>query len=289
MVAAVVLIAGVVIPRPITVTGPFAVAPALSVPLTAPDSGHRRRVYVREGTRVEAGMPLLAGARPRPRAGGARDRRRADSLAAREARRPARPAGRTRSRGSKPSARPSRPGSTGMSAEQRVLTVRALVPGIVVTPRPEQLAGRWVELGERLIELGQPDSLELRIALAGAGATQVRAGQPVRLVFHADAAHARRHGHGRGPSSSGRAPARSRPALACAAARMAAGHDRRGQRHAPAVEPVGGAVVGRQEAGEDGSFCCRRAERRRADGGWSGEPGQPSSERSGPRANDRRE
>ena len=74
----------------------------------------------------------------------------------------------------------------GMSAEQRVLVVRALVPGIVVTSRPERLTGRWVELGQRLLELGQPDSLEIRIALTGAGATQVRPGQGARLVFHAD-------------------------------------------------------------------------------------------------------
>jgi HlyD family secretion protein len=73
-----------------------------------------------------------------------------------------------------------------MTAEQRLLTVRALVPGMVVTPRPERLTGRWVSLGEPLLELGQPDSLEIRIALAGAGATQVRAGQATRLVFHAD-------------------------------------------------------------------------------------------------------
>jgi len=56
---ALVLVAGALIPRPITVTGAFAVAPALSLPLTAPDSGLVARVYVREGTRVEAGMPLL--------------------------------------------------------------------------------------------------------------------------------------------------------------------------------------------------------------------------------------
>jgi HlyD family secretion protein len=75
----------------------------------------------------------------------------------------------------------------GMTSANRDLTVRAVVPGIVVTPRPEQLTGRWVDLGEPLIEVGQPDSLEVRIALTGAGATQVRPGQPVHLVFHADA------------------------------------------------------------------------------------------------------
>ena len=51
---------GAIIPRPITVTGRFVAAPALLVPLTAPDSGIVDRVYVREGTRVEAGMPLVA-------------------------------------------------------------------------------------------------------------------------------------------------------------------------------------------------------------------------------------
>jgi hypothetical protein len=64
--------------------------------------------------------------------------------------------------------------------------VRAMVAGVIVTTRPEQLTGQWVSLGQPLVEVGQPDSLEVRIALAGAGATRVRPGQPVRLVFHAD-------------------------------------------------------------------------------------------------------
>ena len=76
----------------------------------------------------------------------------------------------------------------GLAATQRDLTVRAVVSGIVVTRRPEELTGRWVSLGERLIELGQPDSLELRIALTGAGATRAGPGQPVRFVSHADGA-----------------------------------------------------------------------------------------------------
>ena len=185
--AAIVILAGALIPRPITVAGPFVVAPALSVALTAPDSGLVGRVFVREGTRVEAGMPLVQVRDLDLEREALTTERRADSLAARVAQ--ARAAGangdvaRLEAERASDAAR-----LEGMTATQRDLTVRALVPGIVVTRRPEQLIGRWVGLGERLIELGQPDSLELRIALAGAGATLVRAGQPVRLVFHADAA-----------------------------------------------------------------------------------------------------
>jgi HlyD family secretion protein len=185
MVAAFVLLAGVVIPRPITVTGPFAVAPALSVPLTAPDSGIVAGVYVREGTRVEAGMPLLQVRDLDLERAALETGRRVDSLAAREAQ--ARAAGRPDETARLEAERATESARLdGMSAEQRVLTLRALVPGIVVTSRPERLTGRWVALGQPLLELGQPDSLEIRIALAGAGATQVRAGQGARLVFHAD-------------------------------------------------------------------------------------------------------
>jgi putative peptide zinc metalloprotease protein len=182
---AVVIVAGALIPRPITVTGRFAVAPALSVPLTAPDSGLVARVYVREGTRVEAGMPLIQVRdldleRATLAAG-----RRVDSLAAREAQ--ARAAGRSSEIARLETERATDQARLdGMTVEQRALTVRALVPGIVITSRPEELSGHWVGLGERLLELGQPDSLEIRIALAGAGATQVRRGQPARLLFHAD-------------------------------------------------------------------------------------------------------
>jgi len=73
-----------------------------------------------------------------------------------------------------------------MRTELAALRVRAPGGGVVMTPRPEQLEGRWVAAGERLLELGQSDSTELRIALSGPGATLVRPGQPVRLVSHAD-------------------------------------------------------------------------------------------------------
>jgi len=183
--AALVLVAGAVIPRPITVTGAFAVAPALSVPLTAPDSGLVAQVYVRGGTRVEAGMPLLAVRDLELERMVLATGRVVDSLEARESQ--ARAAGRSDEVARLEAERATDQARLeGMGVEQRALTVRALVPGTVTTPRPEVLTGRWVSLGERLLELGQPDSLEIRIALTGAGATQVRPGQPARLVFHSD-------------------------------------------------------------------------------------------------------
>ncbi len=180
------LVAGTLIPRPITVTGGFTLAPAVSVRLTAPDSGLVAGVFVRQGTRVEAGMPLVQ----------VRDldleratlalERAVDSLAAREAQ--ARAAGSATEMSRLAAERA--PGSArldGMRDEKLRLTVRSLVSGVIVTHRPEQLTGQWVSLGQPLVDVGQPDSLEVRIALGGAGTTEVRPGQTVRLAFEADA------------------------------------------------------------------------------------------------------
>ena len=246
------MLVGMLIPRPITVTGPFVVAPALSVALTAPDSGLVGRVYVREGTRVEAGMPLLQVRDLDLERAALATARQADSLAARIGQ--ARAAGRTAEVARLEADRATEAARlAGMTATQRDLTIRALVPGIVVTHRPERLAGQWVQLGDRLIELGQPDSLDLRIALVGAGATRVQTGQPVRLVFHADARDRRRARDRRGPVEHGGGGGRRGPRRHARQRTVAARHDRRSQRHAPAVEPLGGALVGGAEAGADGS------------------------------------
>jgi hypothetical protein len=63
------------------------------------------------------------------------------------------------------------------------------VAGVVVTPRPEALVGRRLEAGDTLLVLATLDSVEVRVALTGAGATRVRAGQVVHLVSYADVAH----------------------------------------------------------------------------------------------------
>ncbi|HEY8197627.1 MAG TPA: HlyD family efflux transporter periplasmic adaptor subunit, partial [Gemmatimonadales bacterium] len=59
---------------------------------------------------------------------------------------------------------------------------RALGGGTVVTPRPEELVGRWVRNGATVLELGEVDSVEIRISLQGAGGTQIRQGSRARLL-----------------------------------------------------------------------------------------------------------
>jgi multidrug resistance efflux pump len=68
------------------------------------------------------------------------------------------------------------------------LTLRATDDGVVVTPHAEELVGRRVAAGDTLLALASADSVEVRIALAGAGATRVRTGQVVHLVSFADPA-----------------------------------------------------------------------------------------------------
>jgi hypothetical protein len=78
-------------------------------------------------------------------------------------------------------------GTLAALTEQRdALTLRARLPAMVLTRRPEELVGRRIESGDTLLILGDPDSVELRIALADGGGPLVRASQPVRLLSYAD-------------------------------------------------------------------------------------------------------
>jgi putative peptide zinc metalloprotease protein len=183
--AAAVLVIGALIPRPITVTGGFTAAPALSIPLTAPEDGMVDRVLVREGSRVTAGMPVIEIRNLPLERRAAASARLVDSLTALETR--ARALGRQDELGRLEAERAEEEArSSGMRAELATLRVRGAGSGIVMTQRPEELPGRWVKQGELMLTLGQPDSVELRIGLSGAGASQVRPGQPVRLIAHAD-------------------------------------------------------------------------------------------------------
>jgi putative peptide zinc metalloprotease protein len=180
-----VLLLGAVIPRPITVTGRFAAAPALSIPLTAPEAGMVDRVLVREGTRVTAGMPVIEIRNLPLERRAAASARLVDSLAALETQ--ARALGHEDELGRLDGERAEEQARlSGMGAELATLRVRAIGGGIVLTRRPEELSGRWVKQGELILQLGQPDSVELRVVLSGAGAVQVRPGQPVQLIAHAD-------------------------------------------------------------------------------------------------------
>ena len=181
--AAAIVVLGFLIPWPITITGPLVLAPALAIPLTAPDSGIVERVRVREGTQVQAGDPVLRIRNLELEREMVAHQRIADSLALRSAQ--ARALNRSEvalleSMRSMEEAR-----LAGLRKRVNELGIRALGEGVVVTSRPEELAGQWVSEGQTLLQLGRPDSVEARIALSGAGTTQVRQGQPVRLLSRA--------------------------------------------------------------------------------------------------------
>jgi multidrug resistance efflux pump len=68
------------------------------------------------------------------------------------------------------------------------LTLRAISPGELVTARPEDLIGRRVVPGDSLLQVATLDSVEVRVVLAGGGATRVRTGDVVHLLSMADPA-----------------------------------------------------------------------------------------------------
>ena len=180
-----VILLGVVLHRPITVTGPFEVSPASRFALVAPDSGVVFQLLGREGSLVETGTPVvrirnLALEREADAAG-----RAADSLAIREAQARARGAEGEASRLAASRAAESAR-AEGLRQRTEALTLRAPVRAVVLTARPDTLEGLRVSLGDTLLMLGTADSVEVRMSLEGAGAPMVRPGQRTRLVAHAD-------------------------------------------------------------------------------------------------------
>ena len=173
------------VPWSLTSSGAFVVRSVGARAVSASDSGAVAQLFVGEGMRVEAGTPLLrvvnwALERRALDAG-----RTIDSLAVAES--AARSAGRAGD-ASRLAAERAEAVATLAGIDRRIadLTLRATAPGIVMTPHVEELIGRRVAAGDTLLTLAAPDSVELRIALAGAGATRVRAGQVVHAVSFAD-------------------------------------------------------------------------------------------------------
>jgi multidrug efflux pump subunit AcrA (membrane-fusion protein) len=179
-----IVVLGALLPWPITITGPFVAAPVLSIPLAAPDSGIIQRVQVLEGTRVAAGAPLVQIRNLQLERELVASQRINDSLAARSAQ------ARSHSRfaeaaeiDAKRSGEEAR--LAGLRRRVEALRIRALAGGTVITPRPEELVGRWVASGATVLQMGEVDSVEIRIALAGAGGTLIRQGSPARLLADA--------------------------------------------------------------------------------------------------------
>ncbi|MBA2458373.1 MAG: HlyD family efflux transporter periplasmic adaptor subunit [Gemmatimonadales bacterium] len=173
------------VPRPITVGGPFTVAPGFRVALVAADSGVVFDITAREGAVAPQGATLARIRNldlERAVAAGARA---VDSLALRE--------GWARARGR--DGEVARLADAGRAEAARLgglrrrvesLVLRAPERALIVTPRPEEQAGRSVALGDTVLELADPELVEARIAVQGAGASMIRPGLPVRLVSHAD-------------------------------------------------------------------------------------------------------
>jgi multidrug efflux pump subunit AcrA (membrane-fusion protein) len=154
------------------------------MPLAAPDSGIIQTVQVLEGTRVAAGAPLVQIRNLQLEREVMASRRINDSLAARSAQ------ARSHSRFAEAAELDAeRSGEearlAGLRRRVEALRIRALGGGTVITPRPEELVGQWVASGATVLQVGELDSVEIRIALQGAGGTLIRQGARARLLADA--------------------------------------------------------------------------------------------------------
>jgi multidrug resistance efflux pump/transcriptional regulator with GAF, ATPase, and Fis domain len=68
-----------------------------------------------------------------------------------------------------------------LDSEVQALEVRAPVEGTVLTARPEERAGLWLDAGDLVVTLGRTDTLELEFGVAEQDLPRVRPGQEVRL------------------------------------------------------------------------------------------------------------
>jgi biotin carboxyl carrier protein len=173
------------VPWTLTSPGEFVVGPLASRIVSAADEGVVAQTFVREGMRVDAGSPLLRLVNHELERHILATARALDSLALSES--AARSAGRSGD-ASRLAAERDEAAAALAALERRAasLVLRATSPGVVTTPHAEELVGRRVAPGDTLLSLAAIDSVEIRIALAGGGATRVRAGQVVHAISFAD-------------------------------------------------------------------------------------------------------
>ena len=173
------------LPWTLTSGGSLVVRPAESQTVTAADSGVIDQVYVSEGARVDAGAPLIRLVNRAFEGELLSAGRLLDSLTSSEA--AARAAGRAGDAERFAAERASALAQFGgLERRMAAMTIRASVPGVVASPRPEYLLGRAVGAGDSLLTLATLDSVELRIALSSGGATRVRPGQTVHAISYGD-------------------------------------------------------------------------------------------------------
>src|SRR3989440_2939649 len=186
--AALVAIGGLLVPWPITVQGVFTARPLLELAVSAPEGGVLAQVFVREGERVPPGARLaLIRSFPLERRAAVLQRI-VDSLTAAAAQARARgPTAEVRRREAAREARAAE--QDGVERRLAALALRAPVPGVVATRRPEERVGRWISAGEEVVRLFEPDSVDLVVVLERAGATLVRRGQVAALFARVGAGH----------------------------------------------------------------------------------------------------
>ncbi|MEP7325620.1 MAG: HlyD family efflux transporter periplasmic adaptor subunit [Gemmatimonadota bacterium] len=186
VIGGVILLLGIgFLPWPITANGTFQVAPAMSADVVAPEAGIIERVLATEGERVESGQPLgITRSRALEQAT-ADERRLTDSLdflAARE-----RGAGSAAAaRGYEAERDESQARLDGLSQRLASMTLRSPIAGVVATARLEESIGRRLAPGERFAIVLADDSVDVRIAIPGAGAALVTPGQAARLISYAN-------------------------------------------------------------------------------------------------------
>ena len=185
-IAAVIVAVGVLVPVTIHVGGPFAAVRPVYVVMTAPDAGIVTRVYVNEGSVVAAGAPIVTIRDVASDRGKIALVRQVDSLGALSSR--ARAAGREENAQHYAAQQAEAAAAlAGMREQSARLELRAPVAGVVISRRVEEMTGRHVARGDTVVKLiGLGDTLELRVTLEGAGATQVRPGQPVAVIAQSD-------------------------------------------------------------------------------------------------------
>jgi len=178
-VAVVVLLA--LIPWTVTTSGRFTVAPRRVQNVTSPDSGVIAQVFVQEGMRVMAGVPMARLVDHGLEHELLRSARAVDSLSLAVSRaRAAATAGVTERLEAERAEAAARLAS--IQTRLDALVLRAQWTGVVITPRVQELVGLRVDAGDEIMRVAMLDSLEARIALAHAGAASVRPGQVVHLI-----------------------------------------------------------------------------------------------------------
>jgi multidrug efflux pump subunit AcrA (membrane-fusion protein) len=173
------------VPWTITTAGPFVVHPLARSTVTAAAPGVVAAVLVTDGTRVGGGAPVARLVDRALERDELTQARLVDSVAVAEVR--ARAAGRLGEAQRLAAEHQSlRARLAALHARQRQLTLRAAIAGVVLGTRPELLVGRRLLPGDSLFTISASDSVELRVALGGGGATAARPGHVVHIFGYGE-------------------------------------------------------------------------------------------------------